>query len=97
MNSSLQQRWKAAQTKTTPAAGEPANAGAHLSNTMAAGPVANRFSTEVQPAAQGQHPLSTSGVNRMSIGGGAEAGASNQDLNKRLLELKGKLAALKKP
>ena len=51
----------------------------------------NRFSTEVvQPTAA----LSTSNTNRGAAG--AESGASNQDLTKRLAELKGKLAALKK-
>ena len=63
---------------------------------MVAGATAtsNRFSTEVaQPTAA--NALSTSNTNRTS-GGGAEAGASNQDLTKRLAELKGKLAALKK-
>ena len=57
---------------------------------MAAGH--GRFSTEVGPATQA---LSTS--NNAGAAAAGESGASNQDLNKRLLELKGKLAALKKP
>ena len=53
----------------------------------------NRFSTEVvQPNAA--NALTSSNSNRGTSG--AEAGASNQDLTKRLAELKGKLAALKK-
>ena len=56
---------------------------------MAAGQ--GRFSTEVGPATQA---LSTS--NNAGAAAAGESGASNQDLNKRLLELKGKLAALKK-
>ena len=47
----------------------------------------NRFSTEVAGGANAQAPAAETG----------QASASNQDLNKRLLELKGKLAALKKP
>lgn len=55
---------------------------------MAAGQ--GRFSTEVTAT----QALSTS--NNAGAAAAGESGASNQDLNKRLLELKGKLAALKK-
>ena len=89
LNSSLQQRWKAAQSKAAPT-GEGQAQGAQLSNTMA--PAGSRFRTEVTPA--GQQPLSSSGAN--ATGGQGQAGASNEDLTRRLQELKGKLAALKK-
>ena len=61
----------------------------------AAAATSNRFSTEVvQPSAANAQALSNSNSN--AAAGGVEAGASNQDLTKRLAELKGKLAALKK-
>lgn len=99
MNSSLQQRWKAAQSKQTGATRESTGAAAdgaqQFANTMVAGGTtsSNRFQTEVaRPNAA--NALSSSNSN--AAAGGAEAGASNQDLTKRLAELKGKLAALKK-
>lgn len=97
MNNSLQQRWKAAQTKTGTTARESTGsaqaAPAQFANTMVAGQ-SNRFSTEVvQPSAA--NALSNSNSNAAAAGG-ESGGASNQDLTKRLAELKGKLAALKK-
>ena len=77
MNSSLQQKWKAVQSKqgntreTVAAAG---GAGPGLSNTMAPGAGQSRFSTEVGAPTQA---LSTSNNAGAAAAGQGESGASN--------------------
>ena len=93
MNSSLQQRWKAVQSnkggtaRDGEAQPQPGQAAAGQQATTA-----NRFSTEVTPPSNTN--LTSSGTGQAA---GAEGGASNQELNKRLTDLRAKLANLRKP
>lgn len=97
MNSSLSQKWNQITAKT---ASKKEGSGTQLSNTMGgfSGNSASGAATNVGTFGQGAGNMNTS-MGAASSGdqsNTASGGATNQDLNKRLAEMKAKLQALKK-
>lgn len=98
MNSSLSQKWNQITAKT---AIKKEGSGTQLSNTMGGFSGAANNVSGIGRGSQGGVAQMNSSIGAGSNGGGdqsnnASGGATNQDLNKRLAEMKAKLQALKK-